>query len=195
MEENQHLENKFRESFNDFEQTPPESIWEGVRSVLHPEPRYIGFWARITQMPQNSRFLRISAGAVAATIILFLLFLWLAYGNHRTIRGHAYAGEIRLCRGTAYLFKVEDIAKPFDSVKHYRSSVVDDNGSYKFINVIPGKYLLRIIPELNSTFYKIYEPSWFDQHDSLQAAHTIEVKSDDLEVDVHLVAEPNRIKK
>jgi len=190
MRENQHLENKFMESFNDFERTPPESTWEYLRSVLHPEPGYIGFWTGIIQMPQNSRFLRFSAGIAAIVAILFLLFIWIAYGNHRTIRGHAYAGETRLIRGTAYLFKVEDKVKPYDSVKHYSSSVVNDNGSYKFINVTPGNYLLRIVPESNATFNKNYKPSWYDQHEGSEDAHLIELKSEDMEVDVHLVHEP-----
>jgi hypothetical protein len=195
MEENQHLENTLRESFDGFEQTPPERVWDGIRDMLHPEPAHTGFWARITQMPQNSRFLKLSAGVMAVSVILFLFFMWFAYGNHRSIRGHAYAGEIKLCRGTAYLFKIEDKAKPYDSVKHYSSALVDDNGSYKFMNVAPGKYLLRIVPEESTSFYKNYQPSWFDQHESPEEAHLIEVKSEDQEVDVHLVAEPGRDRK
>jgi hypothetical protein len=191
MEENQHIENKFRESFSGFEQDPPERVWDGLRRVLHPEPKHTGFWSRIIQGSPDTRVLSLWSGIAAAAIILFLLFMWFSYGNHRIIRGHAYAGEEKLLRGTAYLFKVEDKAKPFDSVRHYRSAIVDDEGSYKFVNIAPGNYLLRIVPEIKSPRYKKYQPSWFDQHESPDEAHLIQVKSEDLFVDVHLLPERN----
>jgi len=195
MEENQYLENKFREAFKNFERTPSEDTWKGLRSVLHPEPRHIGFWAGIIQMPQNSRFLRFTVGVAAIAIILFLIIFWIAYGDHRAIRGHAYAGESRLSRGTAYLFKVEDRSIPYDSVRHYSSAIVNDNGSYKFINVKPGKYLLRVVPESTAFSNKNYKPSWYDQHEYTGEAHLIELKSDDLEIDVHLVPDSARERK
>lgn len=187
MEENQNTENKFREAFAGFEQDPPERVWDGLRKALHPEPKHVGFWSGLSQGSKHWKMVRIYAMVSAAAIILFLLFMWFSYGNHRIIRGHAYAGEEKLIRGTAYLFRVEDKARPFDSVRHYLSSVVDEEGSYKFINVAPGNYLLRVVPDGASPVSKKFQPSWFDQRENPMEAHLIQVRSEDLFVDVHLI--------
>jgi len=187
MEENHNIENKFREVFAGFEKDPPERVWEGLKNVLHPAPKHVGFWSGLTHGTRHMRMVRISSIAAMAAIILFLLFMWFSYGNHRIIRGHAYAGDERLMRGTAYLFRVEDKARPFDSVRHYLSATVDEKGSYKFINVAPGKYLLRVVPDAASGISKNFQPSWFDQREGPEEAHLIHVGSEDLFVDVHLV--------
>jgi len=193
MEESEKIDKKFRESFTGFDPAPPEEVWEGVRRVLHPRPRYDGFWSRIGDLPQSSpRIFQLSVMISSAAVVLFLIVLWFAYSDHHSIKGHAYAGEARLCRGTAYLFKVEDKVKPFDTIQHFSSANLDEHGSYVFLNIQPGKYLLRVIPEKNSPIAKKYESSWFDQHENLNDAHLIIVGSEDQDIDIHLVPKPEK---
>jgi hypothetical protein len=187
MEENQNIENRYREVFSGFEKEPPDRIWSDIHKVLHPEPKQTGFWSGLGIGTSASRVIRISVSFAAAAIILFLLFMWFSYGNHRIIRGHAFAGDTKMMRGTAYLFRVEDKTRPLDSVRHYGSALVDENGSYKFSHVAPGDYLLRIVPDKNAMPNKSFQPSWFDQRENPEDAHLIQVRSEDVWVDVHLL--------
>lgn len=123
-----------------------------------------------------------------AAIIFFLAIVYFASNDHHSIRGHAYAGESRLCRGVAVLFRIADKLKPWDSVSHYRSAIIDDQGNYKFSRVKRGTYLLRISPEESSETAKMFMPSWFDQHESPDSSHVILLKADDVNADVHLLA-------
>jgi len=188
MEEYENMEKKFREAFAGYEPAPPEQGWSRLRSNLQPEPRYDGFLSWITDLPQSSpRFFRLSIGFTAAAVMLFLVIIWFSSGNHSTIRGHAYAGELRLCKGTAYLFRVEDKALPFDSLKNIRSSEIDEKGYYQFSQIKSGKYLVRISPQEFSEGYKHFLSSWYDQHISPDSAHLIMIGAEDLTVDVHLL--------
>ncbi|MDD4602317.1 MAG: hypothetical protein PHF97_00720 [Bacteroidales bacterium] len=188
MEETDNLEKKFKQTFSDFSKEPPGDVWEKICREIRPENGSIGFWDRNAMaLGVSSRLLRASSWFAAAAIILFLGIVYLVTVDHHTIRGHAYTGETYLCRGTAVLFKVEDKVRPFDSVKHYRSAIINENGFFEFPRIVPGKYLLRIAPDENSEAEKNFAPSWYDEHLYPEESHLIIVIADDLYADVHLI--------
>jgi hypothetical protein len=193
MEENDLLENKFRSSFSDFGKEPPERVWENIRSKMHPEQDTAGFWSRFCaffRLNELSPGVYVALGGVV--VLLFLVAVYLISDDYQTIRGHAYAGESRLNRGTAILFRVVDKAIPWDSAAHYRSAIIGTNGLYQFRKVEPGKYLLRIAPEANSDDAEKFQPSWFDQHETPDSCHLIIVNNGDVNADVHLIANGRR---
>jgi len=184
----ENIESKFRENFLDFEQDPPERVWEEVRKTIHPPSRPESFFTRIVNLPQSQpRLFRSYMAVAAASIVMFLTVVYFASGNKYTIRGHAYAGEVPLCRGTAVLFQVTDKAKPIDSLKHCSTVPVDENGFYRFSKVDHGKYLIHIVPDWNSEQDKLYHSSWNDQHIDPEQAHIIQIESEDQDVDVYLM--------
>jgi hypothetical protein len=191
MEENinrDSIERKFQESFAGYESPPPGRIWPQLKEQLHPEPRFDGLWSWISRLPESSpRFFRLSIGTVAAVVVLFLTLVWFASVERYSLRGHAYSGEVRLCKGTAYLFAIKDKTKPYDSLQNIRSSDIDENGFYQFSQLEPGRYLVRISPLENTEGHKKFHPSWYDQQIKPDSAHLILIKTEDLTVDVHLL--------
>jgi hypothetical protein len=188
MENSDNLAGKFKSSFSDFEQEPPARIWENLRNELHPGPEPETFWMRISGsslFPQ--RLMRRYIALATASVLLFLAVVYFASDDQHAIRGHAYAGETRLCGGTAILFRITDKTEPWDSVNHYRSALIDENGYYTFSGVAWGNYLLRIMPEEHSEESKNFLPSWFDQHDRPDSSHVIAISTDDINADVHLM--------
>jgi len=189
MENPDSIEQKFKSSFSEFEQAPSAHVWDNLRNKLHPEPEPGNLWLRKTGsylLPdrQMRRFIAFAAAAV----ILALAVVYIASVDQHEIYGHAYAGEVRLCRGIAVLFRVGDKAMPWDTLKHCNSAIIDDNGFYKFSRVEPGIYLLRISPEERSENLKAFLPSWFDQHDNPDSSHTIIITAEDVRADVHLIS-------
>ena len=188
MEENDPIGNRLRSAFNDYEKEPPARVWENLRRELHPEPKPESVWSRIAGFsffPERKSGFYLVMGGVA--VILFLAVVYIASGDRHSVHGHAYSGDVRLCRGTAVLFQVADKAMPWDSATHYRSAIIDENGQYKFHQVESGKYLLRIAPEGNSEAAKKFLPSWFDQHENADSCHLIIIKNEDVSADVHLI--------
>ena len=193
MEEKDHLENKFKSSFIDFDIEPPDRVWENLSRELHPEPNSETIWSRIAAFSIfRERRLGFYLALGAAAIIIFLTIVYIGSTDYHAIRGHAYTGEVRLCRGTAVLFKVADQVMPWDSVSRYRSAMIDDNGHYQFSHVEAGKYLLRISPDGNSEAAVKFLPSWFDQHDNSDSCHLIIVNKEDVNADVHLISNSER---
>ncbi len=188
MENSDNIEHKFKTTFTDFAQDPPSRVWENMRNELHPGPKPETYWMRITgsSLFPERRIRRYIAFA-AASVLLFMAIIYFASNDHQSIRGHAYAGETRLCGGMAILFRVTDKKEPWDSVNHYRSSLIDENGYYTFSGVAPGNYLLRIMPEEHSEASKSFMPSWFDQHEKPDSSHVIAISTDDINADVHLM--------
>jgi len=195
MDEKDFLENKFRSSFADYEKEPPEGVWENLSRELHPDPVPENIWTRIavfqvfTERPLG---FYLTLGAVV--VILLLAIVYFGSTDHHAIRGHAYTGETRLCRGTAVLFKVTDKAMPLDSVSQYRSALIDNNGLYQFSRVENGKYLLRIVPDGNSEAARKFLPSWFDQHTNSDSCHLIIINQEDVNADVHLRRNSEKVK-
>jgi len=188
MEENDLIGNKFKSAFSDFEKEPPARVWENLSRELHPEPKLESIWSRIAAFslfPDRQIGFYLALGGAA--VILFLTVVYIASTDHHAIRGHAYTGEVRLCRGTAVLFKVSDKAMPWDSATHYRSVMIDDNGHYQFPKVGTGKYLLRITPDGNSEAANQFLPSWYDQHETSDSCHLIIINDEDVNADVHLM--------
>jgi hypothetical protein len=187
MEENDPIENKFKSAFSDFENEPPARIWENLHTTLHPVLKSGGFWSR------TAAFFLLPGKPIALYLILgsaafgfFILVISLGTANRGTIRGHAYAGEIRLCRGDASLFKVADKTMPWDSVTYHRSAIIDSYGHFQFSNIKAGNYLLRIAPEQNSEEAQKFLPSWYDRHENSDSCRIIIIKGKDLNIDAHL---------
>ena len=187
MEKPDNIEEKFRKSFSDYKADPPDRVWEELKNDLHPAPRAEGFWIRIADFTKLSpRWVNTTVAIVMASFILFLSFLYFVTRDHHIIRGHAYGGESRLYGGTAILFKVEDKAVPLDSIDHYRTVTIDNNGYFQFPRVETGRYLIRILPNASSEAAEKFQPSWFDQHTNPHESDLIIISSDDVNADVHL---------
>ena len=188
MEEDDLIGNKFKSVFSDFEKEPPARVWENLSRDLHPEPKTESFWSRLAAfsvLPYRQPGFYFALGGMA--VILFLAVVYLASDDHHMVKGHAYAGEIRLCRGTAVLFKVSDKSMPWDSATQYRSAAIDEKGHYQFPKVEQGNYLLCITPDANSEASKKFLPSWFDQHANSDSCHLIMIEDTDVDADVHLM--------
>ncbi|MEI7982941.1 MAG: hypothetical protein WCI71_14920 [Bacteroidota bacterium] len=191
MEKPDNIEEKFRESFSGFIASPPDRVWEELRNNLHPVTRAEGFWTRFIDFTKPSPVLvRTYTGIAMASVILFLAIVYFVVHDHHSIRGHAYAGETRLCGGSAILYKVEDKIKPLDSIDHYSTVDIDNNGYFLFQRVETGRYLLRISPPVSSETTEKFQPSWFDQHINPDESDMIVIASDDVNADVHLQQKP-----
>jgi hypothetical protein len=195
MEEKDPIESKFKSSFSDYEKEPPAKVWENLSRELHPEPTPGNFWTHIspfTLLTQKPLGFYLTLGGIALS--LFITTVYFGIRGRHTIRGHAYAGEVRLRHGSAELFQVTDNVMPWDSATHYRSAIIDNYGHFQFTKVRAGKYLLRITPEENSETAKKFLPSWFDQHEKSDSCNLIILQTADLYTDVHLVAKSEEIK-
>jgi hypothetical protein len=192
MEEHDLIGDKFKSAFSDFEKEPPARVWENLSRELHPEPKTESFRSRLAAFsffPSRQPGFYFALGGMA--VILFLAVVYLASDDHHAVKGHAYAGDVRLCRGTAVLFKVADKSMPWDSATQYRSAAIDDKGHYQFPEVEHGKYLLCITPVGNSEASKKFLPSWFDQHANSDSCHLIVIDDADVDADVHLMEKGN----
>jgi RNA polymerase sigma factor (sigma-70 family) len=188
MEEKDPLETRFKSAFSGFEHEPPAESWDNLHAALHPLTQPAGFWSRITNI---SALLHLHpAFYVAFSGAAFLTFLTVGYfvlTGHHTIRGHAYAGAVRLDGGSAGLFKVADKTLPWDSVSHYRSAIIDHSGHFQFSQVREGNYLLRVAPDEDSEAASGYEASWFDSRETSDSSEVIVVKGGDVNLEVRLV--------
>lgn len=192
MEEQDNLEKKFSETFATFSRKPPEDVWNRIQREIQQEPVPSSVWDRAMLFPRNfPQVFRIVVGSVAASVILFLGILYYTSGHRCVVSGHVYAGESRLCKGTAYLFVVNDKMNPLDSIEHHRSAIVSENGFYRFSGIASGRYLLRIAPDAGSPMAGRYHPAWFDKHESPDSSHIIIVDQDDVDADVHLLEKIN----
>lgn len=181
------LERKFRETFSDFSMAPPGKVWENIRRELHHERSAGGGISRMTGLSRSSsRRIQFVATLSAAAVVLVFIILYFTMETRQVVRGHVYAGETRLVRGTAILFRVEDKKPPYDSLKDYNKVLIDENGYFHFPDVEPGRYLLRVEPEMNSESALKFVPSWFDLHEESVELDLIVVSSEDVNADVHL---------
>lgn len=195
MEKPDYIEEKFRQSFSEFTVAPPGRVWDGLQKILHPKPVPERFWARISDLswfspPTVKRLVFISS----ATVVLFLFLVYFMTSNNHAIRGHAYDGESRLCGGTAILYRIQDSTVPLDSVNHYRTEMVDDNGFFQFPDVDPGRYLLHIFPQGHKGLDENLLPSSFDWHKYAEQTEIIIISTDDVNADVHLPPKENLLK-
>jgi hypothetical protein len=188
MENQEKKENTFKEKFSGYEQDPPERVWENLEKELKKEPgqgNVQGISGGFLTFTKSQ--LRILILSVTLIVILFLAVVYFTSNDNHAIRGHAYTGETRLCRGTAVLFVVPDKSSPLDSVYYYRSAMIDENGYYQFKKVRPGKYLLRIAPPENSEDAKRFLPTWFDHSSEPGGSNIIVISDDEVNADVHLL--------
>ena len=188
MQEKDPLEEHYKRTFSGFEPQPPGQAWEKIRTRIHPPDVRKG---RMAALKDRLAGLRHSGNLypllAAAAMVLILVFIWFSYSHKHSIRGHAYAGEARMCLGTAYLFKVYDKVKPFDTVLLVESVKVDDKGFYQFLGIDRGNYLIRVNPLPGTDITGKYLPSFYDQDSALPEAKIIRIDNEDPTVDIHLV--------
>lgn len=188
MDEMDNIEKKFNEAFSGYAKEPPGMVWDRIHGELHPDLAPRSLWDQIVFFPKNApRLFRFGIAIAAASVVIFFISLYFGSGGKHMLRGHAYAGEARLCRGTAYLFRVNDKSSPLDSIEHVRSARVNEHGAYYFSGVEPGKYLLRVSPDASSEMALKYHASWHEQHQESDSAHLLIIESGDVHADVHLV--------
>ena len=184
MEEQDPVDNRFREAVSGFEKEPPARVWEHVNLKLHPLHGPSAVWksllkfSLLADMPV-SFYLAVSGAALG----LFLTIVYFGSSGHHAVRGHAYAGPVRLSAGSAALFRVEDKAMPWDSVTHFRSANIDRYGHFQFSGVPEANYLLRIAPDRNSETGRNYMPTWFDRHETADSCRLIIMHGSDINLD------------
>lgn len=188
METRDPLEEKVKSVLTGFKEEPPGQVWENLRMHLHPELQRQPFWRRIPFV----RFFRnkplgfhIAVGGI--TLGLAFSLVYINSRNYHAVRGHAYAGQVRLNDGTAGLFRVADQALPWDSVSHYRSSVVDTKGHFQFSRVRPGRYLLRVAPAQGSREAETFLPTWFSRYEGSDSCDVITISGADCSADIVLL--------
>lgn len=189
MEDKDPIEDKFRETFADFEEEPPARVWDNLGNILHPVPGNPGFWSRIADtLLVNGLHPVFYLTFSGVAICLVIALSWLGSGHHCVIRGHAYAGESRLTRGIAGLFQVADKVMPWDSVTQCRTELVDRHGHFQFSGIGKGLYILRVAPEEGSEQAEKFQPTWFDRSQNQDSCRLITVSGKDINAEVHLMA-------
>jgi len=188
MEIKDPLEDKFNAAFSGFEQEPPPGVWEKLRGQLHPELQRQSFWSRIPFI----RFFRnrppgfhIAIGGITLGLTLGLIYL--NSGDHHAIRGHAYAGQVRLKQGSSVLFRLEDQTLPWDSVNPFRTERMDEKGHFRFSRLRPGRYVLLITPDRGSETAKRFIPTWYDRCERSDSCSVIELTDQDVTLDAILL--------
>ncbi len=191
MEKRDFIEDKLGSTFSDFEQEPPERVWENVHRNLHkagPWSRFSAF-LHLTTRPLG---FYLAWGGFAAGMILTIVLI--GTRSHGVVRGHAYSGDTRLHNGIADLFLVSDKALPWDSVAHARSAMVDNFGHFQFSNIGSGNYLLRITPDKTSGESDKYLPSWYEQDEKSDSCQLIRINEKDVIVEIHLIEKTETVK-
>ena len=188
MENQENTENNFRTAFSGYKPEPPDQVWENLKKELQPSPGAGNRWGSLPgSSPLKKKQWRLIIIAATTMVILSLVIVYFVTQGHQAICGHAYAGEARLCKGTAVLFIIADKRSTLDSVSHYRSAIIDENGFYQFNQVKPGKYLLRVAPVENSEYSKKFLPTWFDHYPEPGEPGIIIISNEDVKADVHLL--------
>jgi hypothetical protein len=183
------IEEHFRKTFSGRESDPPENSWLKISSRLQASDRKGGGISKTIERGSgfihSSRFYPVLA--VAAMLVL-ILFIWISYSDKHTIRGHAYAGEGRLCKGTAYLYKVIDKAEPVDSGlgKPVQTVRVDMKGFYQFTGISQGNYVIKVAPDSGSEAIRNFLPSFYDQNSEEKKANLVRIGKEDPTIDIHL---------
>jgi hypothetical protein len=188
MQENDPIEECYRNAFSGFEPPPPERAWEKIRKGIQPgdvkEGRVAVLKKMLIDVAHSGKLYPLLA---TAAMILLLIIIWASYSNKHSIRGHAYAGETRISRGSAFLFRVYDKVKPWDTVKLVQSVPVDANGYYQFNGLVHGNYMVRINPWPGTEITRYYLPSCYNQDSAGAEVNLIRIEGDDPTIDIHLV--------
>ncbi len=186
MEKKDPIEDKFGTAFGNFESEPPPGMWEQIHRDLHPGTTPPAWWNHLP----FSFFLHKSLGFyLAISGISFGLIFSVFYfgpGRRHDIRGHAYAGQLRMQQGTATLFISADRALPWDSLTFQRSAIIDRYGHFRFPRVPEGNYVLRIAPDPLSEEGRKFLASWYDRCEVSDSCRRFSLSDRDLTLEVHL---------
>lgn len=148
--------------FRNFEPEPPPGAWDAIRTRLDAEPpgvkRRSVFDRQGAWFPPRHR-LYPALTVMGAALIVF--FVWIGTRPGHRIHGTVLINQEELSRGTAFLFRVHDRLKPFDSVYFYRKMEIDSAGRFDFRNVKPGAYLLRIQVHSDSSSNPVYRHAYY----------------------------------
>jgi len=186
MEKKDPIEEKFAASFGDFEAPPPEVAWDHIRDELHPAVPTAGWGNHLPFSLFLHKPLGFYIGLTGISFALLISVVWFLPGKRYDLRGHAYAGTLRMTQGTATLFRSSDQALPWDSLRYQRSALVDRYGHFRFANIPQGVYLLRLTPDPLSDAAQTYLPTWYDRCEFSDSCRRIFLKEGDMTLDVYL---------
>lgn len=157
-EKNSHNDPKpFGELFRSFEAEPPPDTWSSIRARMageQPETSPSMVWSQLIEWIQPAN--RLYPVLTGIGVIVIAVFIWLSVNPSNHIKGHAFAGEYELTRGTAYLFRVHDKEPPFDSVRFVKKTELDSTGLFAFGQLPSGSYLLRVHVHPDSPHFPRY---------------------------------------
>lgn len=165
-----------QELFRDFEPEPPPQAWNAIRARLDEgssggERKFLAWLAGVGQV----REFRLYPALTVISFALVALFIWIGIRPEHRIQGKAWVGQEILDRGTAFLFRVDDIHPPFDSVHFYRKTDIDSTGKFDFRSISSGSYLLRIHVHPGSAYSATYHHGYYGDllsWDSAKLIHT-----------------------
>lgn len=155
MNEKNEIERHIKSTFESFEVDPPAETWENIQQYMF-QP---GFsqelreqWDRITHWFRSPVYGY--SALVAISILVVVLYVWIGTEGVHHISGHAFAGKENLTAGTAYLLRIHDHSKPFDSVRITHQTSLDLSGKFEFHRVPEGIYIIRINVSPTSPLYQ-----------------------------------------
>lgn len=107
--------------------------------------------------------------------------------NSNIVSGSVYAGTNKLPKGQIFL--LNNNKSTFTSTTN--QDVID--GSFQFKNIISGRYILYVIPELNYDFlyFPKYLPTYSGRTYSWQKAISSDISTNKFNVDLHLLSFQN----
>ena len=188
MEENDNMIDKhFRKVFQSFEPEPPQEAWEAIRKQLPPESLEPG--ARFSCRSVFSWFApgyRLYPAIIIIAFLLIGIFLLLYPKQPASLQGTALIEGEKLCRGTAYLFHVNDHNTPLDSVRFHSKNNLDSNGRFHFKDIPSGKYLLRIQVDPGSLYFPQYRHSYYGNQLHWDKACLIDTDNPEKEYTIHI---------
>ena len=162
-EENNHnLPPRIRKLFRDFEAEPPQEVWNAISTRLagdHSGTRSRRNFGLLVEWLQP-RY-RLYPAFTVVGLALIALFIWIGVKPSHHIQGRAWVDQAELSRGTAFLFRVFDREKPFDSVRYHGKVELDSTGHFSFPRIPSGTYLLRVHVHPDSPYSHSYNHGYY----------------------------------
>lgn len=144
----------FRGKFNTFGPEPPAGAWDAIRERIPcraPERvKEPGLADRIGWLFSGYRLY--PAMAAIACLLIATLFLLIREESH-TLSGKAIADGKALPGATAFLFRVHDTLRPYDSVSFVDKTTTDTQGRFTFRSLVHGHYLVRVAVAKESALF------------------------------------------
>jgi hypothetical protein len=100
------------------------------------------------------------------------------------INGNVTAGSSTFDAGKIEFYKWDSLNTCFQLQD---STGVDSSGAYSFNNILPGTYILKVIPDVTSAFYSTYLPTYFGDTPYWASADTLSTSQLNNPYNIHLV--------